>query len=137
MRAGAGGMASGLSVRRVLIACVAAVVLFAGLVNVGAANARGSTNPLMIYHLGPIMPTVVTKAIYWGKSWANSGFVGDRITGLDTFYTGFSNSHYARTSGEYIGTNGLVGATTTYLGHVIDLSPAPADLVEWAIPALA
>ncbi len=76
----------------------------------------------MTYHGGVIMPTAVSKAIFWGPSWAT--YSGDEITGIDSFYTGFSSSNYARTSDEYTGSNGQVGATTTHQGHVIDTSTA-------------
>jgi hypothetical protein len=80
----------------------------------------------MTYHGGKIMTTAVSDAIYWGPSWSNSTFVGDKITGLDSWYIGFSSSNYAGTSDEYTGTNGTVGAVTTHLGHFIDLS-APGN----------
>ena len=64
----------------------------------------------MTYHGGVIMPTSNTEAIFWGTSWAN--YSGDKITGMDTWYTGFSNSNYAKTSDEYTGSNGQVGPTT-------------------------
>lgn len=83
---------------------------------------RGSAN--MTYHGGKIMPTAVSKAIYWGPSWGNSTFVGDKISGLDTWYIYHSNSNYAKTVDEYTGTNGQVGATTTHQGHIIDTSTA-------------
>jgi hypothetical protein len=66
----------------------------------------------------------VTKAIFWGPSWTNSTFVGDKIDGLDSWYTGFNGSRYAMTSDEYSGTNGLVGSSTTHQDHVIDTSKA-------------
>jgi hypothetical protein len=78
----------------------------------------------MIYHGGKIMPTAVTQAIFWGPSWSNRSFVGDKITGLHSFYLGFSGSNYAKTSDEYTGTNGQVGATTTEMGYFTDLSAA-------------
>jgi hypothetical protein len=84
------------------------------------ARARRSAN--MTYHGGKIMPTAVSKAIFWGTSWAS--YSGDKITGLDTWYTGHSGSNYARTVDEYTGTNGQVGSTTTHQGHVIDTSKA-------------
>src|SRR5258708_30004550 len=59
--------------------------------------AKGN-NPNMTYHGGVIMPSVVSEAIYWGPSWSNSTFVGDKITGLDSWYIGFNNSNYAKTS---------------------------------------
>jgi hypothetical protein len=86
-----------------------------------AALARRSS-PLMTYHGGKIMTTAVTKNIFWGPSWSNSTFVGDKIVGLDSWYVGFSNSNYAKTSDEYTGTNGQVGAATTSMGHTIDTS---------------
>jgi hypothetical protein len=79
-------------------------------------------SPLMTFHGGKIMPTAVTKAIFWGTSWGT--YTGDKITGLDAFYTGFSNSNYAKTSDEYTGTNGQVGASTTHQGHVVDTTAA-------------
>jgi hypothetical protein len=88
-------------------------------------TARKLKNPDMTYHGGKILPTVVSKAIYWGPSWANATFVGDKISGLDAFYTGFNFSNYAATSNEYTGTNGQVGSTTmTHQGHVLDVSTA-------------
>jgi hypothetical protein len=84
--------------------------------------ARRSAN--MSYHGGKIMPTAVSKIIFWGPSWSNSSFVGDKITGLDSFYTGHSTSNYAKTVDEYTGTNGQVGPTTTHQGHVVDTSTA-------------
>ena len=79
----------------------------------------------MTYHGGKILPTVVTKAIFWGPSWANSTFVGDKITGLDSWYTGASGSNYAKTVDEYTDQFGhQVSATSTHQGHVIDTSTA-------------
>src|SRR5437660_4175754 len=82
-----------------------------------AARAR---SPLMTYHGGKIMPTAMTQSIFWGSSWTSSD---GKISGLDSFYTGFSNSNYAKTSDEYTGSNGQVGAATTHLGHLIDVTP--------------
>ena len=76
----------------------------------------------MTNHGGKIMPTAVTKAIFWGTSWGT--YTGDKITGLDSFYSGFSNSNYAKTSDEYTGTNGQVGPATTSQGHVVDTTAA-------------
>ena len=90
-----------------------------------AGQPAGSTgSPLMTFHGGKIMPTAITQVILWGPSWANASFVGDKITGLDSWYTGFSNSNYAKTSDEYTGVNGAVQPGTSHLGHVIDTSTA-------------
>jgi hypothetical protein len=51
-------------------------------------------------------------------------FVEDKISGLDSFYWGFSNCNYAKTSDEYTGTNGQLGPTITNGGHFIDTTTA-------------
>jgi hypothetical protein len=86
--------------------------------------AKGLKHPNMTYHGGKIMPTVVSKAIFWGPSWADSTFVADKVTGLDSWYTGHSGSNYAKTVDEYTGRNGQVAPTTTHQAHVIDTSTA-------------
>ena len=93
-------------------------------------NPFGRSSPVqkpsanMTYHGGVILTSVTAQAIFWGPSWVNSGFVGDKITGLDSWHTGFSNSNYAKTSDEYTGSNGTVGPTVTYQGHIIDTTTA-------------
>jgi hypothetical protein len=90
----------------------------------GIKPARPRSNPDMIWHNGAIMNNAAVQVIYWGPKWANSSFVGDKISGLDSFYSGFSNSNYAKTSDEYTGTNGQVGPTITNGGHFIDTTTA-------------
>ena len=85
-----------------------------------AGKARKSPN--MTWHGGGIMTTAITENIFWGPSWATSS--GDEIAGLDEWYVGFSNSHYAATSDEYTGTNGQVTPAISHTGHVTDLSAA-------------
>src|SRR5579863_3298386 len=58
-----------------------------------AKGARPKSSPNMTYHGGKIMPTATTKAIFWGTSWG--AYSGDKITGMDTWYNGFSQSNYA------------------------------------------
>ena len=82
------------------------------------ARPGGGGSPLMTYHGGKILPDVVTKNIFWGTSWTS--YKGDKITGLDTWYSGFNGSNYAKTSDEYTGTNGQVGPSTLHQGYVID-----------------
>ena len=90
--------------------------------NARASQSRHGGSPLMTYHGGKIIPTAVTESIFWGTSWAT--YIGDKITGLDTYYQGFSGSNYAKTSDEYSGTNGQVGPAITHQGHIIDTSTA-------------
>jgi hypothetical protein len=82
--------------------------------------ARVRRSPNMTYHGGVIMTTSNTKAIFWGTSWGT--YSGDKITGMDSWYTGFSNSNYAKTSDEYTGSNGQVGPIVNHSGHIIDTS---------------
>lgn len=90
--------------------------------------AKPGSSPNMTYHGGKIMPTVVSQAIFWGPSWTNSSFVGDKITGLDEWYTYHSGSHYAAASNEYTGTNGQVGSTGfLHQGHLFDTSTASSN----------
>ena len=85
----------------------------------------GLGNPNMTYHNGKIMTTAVSKAIFWGPSWANASFVGDKVTGLDQWYTAHSGSNYAKTVNEWTGTNGQVQSSgLVHQGHIIDTSTA-------------
>ncbi len=87
-------------------------------------TAGSGGSPLMLWHNGPIMTSSAVQVIYWGTSWGNNAFVGDKVTGLTSWYTGFSGSNYAKTSDEYKGTNGQVGPTNTLGSDVVDLSAA-------------
>ena len=81
--------------------------------------------PDMTYHGGKIMPRANATAIFWGTSWAH--YTGLNISGMDSWYQGFGNSKYAKTSDEYTGTNGQVGPTLNYAGHYVDTSAAPMN----------
>ncbi|MFL6353755.1 MAG: hypothetical protein ACJ74Z_18165 [Bryobacteraceae bacterium] len=97
------------------------------------AQPSSGNSPNMTNHGGPIMRSVVTQAIFWGTSWAR--YNGDKITGLDSWYSGFGNSNYAKTSDEYTGSNGQVGPGTTYVGHVVDTSASSSGSKTSAILA--
>jgi hypothetical protein len=79
-------------------------------------------NPDMLWHNGAIMPAAYTQAIFWGTTWLSSP--GDKITGMDTWYSGFGSSNYAGTSDEYTGTNGQVSSSVSYGGHAVDTTAA-------------
>ena len=78
----------------------------------------------MTFHGGRIMTTAVSQAIFWGPSWTNATFAGDKVTGLDSFYVGHDGSNYAKTVDEYTGSNGQVTGVLTHTGHLIDNSTA-------------
>lgn len=86
----------------------------------------GTSSPNMTSHGGAIMNDSVVQAIFWGPSWSNATFAGDKIAGLDRLYAGLSNTVYAASNTEYTGTNGSVGTAVTYLGHLSDASAAPS-----------
>ncbi len=100
-------------------------ITWARKVDLGLTPARRSPN--MTYHGGKIMPTANISAIFWGTSWGT--YTGDKITGIDSYYTGWTNSNYAKISDEYTGTNGKVGPTSTYGGHYIDTTTASGGAI--------
>jgi hypothetical protein len=93
----------------------------------GHAKARpGGGSPNLIYHGGPVMTQgAYVEPIYWGASWANAGALGDKQTGLASFYAGFSNSSYARTNSEYTDSDGHVGTTVIVGADHVDTTAAP------------
>jgi hypothetical protein len=97
-------------------------------------SAKGN-NPDMTYHGGVIMPSTVSEAIFWGPSWANSSFTGDKIAGLDSWYSGFNGSNYAETSDEYTGSNGQVGPDLINDHYLVDTSTAANGSSTGAIVA--
>ena len=49
---------------------------------------------------------------------------GDKIAGLDSWYSGFDGSNYAKTSDEYTGSNGQVGPSLMNDHYLVDTSTA-------------
>ena len=90
--------------------------------------AQGSKSPNMTWHGGPVMSSVAVGAIFWGTSWTNPTFAGDKITGLDSWYSGVKKSNYSMTNGEYTGSGStqFISTGVTYLGSVVDASAGPA-----------
>jgi hypothetical protein len=78
----------------------------------------------MTSHGGTVLSTAFINAIFWGPSWANTAFAGDKMVGIDSFDSGFNASSYAATSDEYSGPNGQISSGTTYGGQLIDTSTA-------------
>jgi hypothetical protein len=88
----------------------------------GELRVAARRSPNMTYHGGVIMPTANIHPIFWGTSWPS--YTGDKMTGIDSFYAGFSNSNYSKTCDEYTGSNGTVGPATSSATHVVDGSTA-------------
>jgi hypothetical protein len=91
-----------------------------------ASPFRQPPSPLMTSHNGAVLTSNSTYAIFWGSQWESDSFAGDKITGMDSFFTGFGGSQYALASTEYVGSNGQVTSASTYGGHQLDLSAAPS-----------
>jgi len=92
-----------------------------------AGGHGGSGSPQMTFHGGSVMHTSTTLPIFWGTSWGNSSFVGDKISGLQSFYQGEGGSGYAGSADEYTDAGGAVTSGSVYAGSFIDTSAATAN----------
>ncbi|MFL6301877.1 MAG: hypothetical protein ACJ71N_14850 [Terriglobales bacterium] len=97
------------------------------------ARPSGGSHADMTWHSGAIMTNAVAQPIFWGTSWA--GYSGDKMTGMDTWYSGFGGSKYAATSNEYTGTNGQVTSAVTAVAHAVDTTAATSG--QQVAPILA
>jgi len=89
-----------------------------------AARARVSQ---LIWHNGPVMHATTVVPVYWGSQWGNSSFVGDKVTGLNTLYSGIGGTPYARTNGEYSDSSGNVNTSSIgKSGNLTDTSATPS-----------
>ena len=81
----------------------------------------------MSYHGGPIMQNTVVEPIFWGTTW--TGYTGDKISGMDLWYSGITGTQYARTTDEYTQSNGARVTTSiayTPKTYIVDGSSAPS-----------
>jgi hypothetical protein len=81
----------------------------------------------LTYHGGPVAASgTVVQPIFWGTKWSTASFVGDKISGLQSFYAGVGATNYAGTNTEYTQTGGARVSTAVTLGStIIDTSTAP------------
>jgi hypothetical protein len=63
-------------------------------------------------HNGPVMHATTVIPLFWGSNWSTTGFVGDKITGLDYFYSHVGGSGYAHTNFEYTDGSGHVNTSS-------------------------
>jgi len=87
---------------------------------------NGHRSPNLTYHGGPVMHGTFVEAIFWGPSWGNPSFVGDKETGLNLFYSGLGSTSYANTTSEYTDGTGHVGTAVTYNTGYVDTSSVSA-----------
>ena len=91
----------------------------------GQARVSGGSSPNMTYHNGSILTSTEVKAIFWGTSWDPNSTADDKISGIDSWYTGVGGSFYAKTNDEYKAGTNQVTSAVSYLGHVVDTSAGP------------
>jgi hypothetical protein len=91
-----------------------------------AHAARPNRSPNLTYHGGPVMHSTVVQPIFWGPSWNNTSFVGDKVNGLQTLYSGVGVSLYSQTNTEYTDASGHVDTATTLGNTVSDFSTVSA-----------
>jgi hypothetical protein len=90
---------------------------------------HGTGSPLLTWGGGGVLHGTKTQAIFWGSEWSSASFAGDKLTGLDSFFSGYSGSNFAGTVTEYYDSTGHVSNQSTYLGHTIDTSAAPSKAI--------
>ena len=101
----------------------------------GKARPGGGGTSNIVWHKGAIMPLTTVTPIFWGPSWDNPVFVGDKIGGLNSWHIGVGSSTFANTSNEYNGTNGYVTSAINYSGGpLVDLSAVPATVAKLTTP---
>ncbi len=85
-----------------------------------------SGSPLLVYHGGTVMSAgAAVQPIFWGTSWSNATFVGDKITGLQSFYSGMGGTSYDKTNSEYTDASGAhVGSGVSLGATLVDTSAA-------------
>jgi hypothetical protein len=92
-----------------------------------APAARPNRSPNLIYHGGAVMHGTTVVPIFWGTKWSNGSFVGDKISGLQSFYSGVGGSRYAATNSEYTDSSGHVSTSVSGGSPITDLSAATAN----------
>ena len=88
---------------------------------------RGGGSPNLVYHGGPVMTGgAYVEPTFWGARWSDASFAGDKIGGIQAFYSGFGRSGYEAINTEYSDSSGLnVGSAVTFGSSHVDLSVAP------------
>ena len=94
-----------------------------------AAQKRGGPpTPNMSWHGGPVIHgTAAVTPIFWGSSWGNAIFAGDKIEGIVSFYDGFGGSAYAGTNTEYTDGSGKTSSAVLSYPYKFDLSQGPSN----------
>ena len=79
----------------------------------------------MTFHSGNVMPSNVTYAIFWSAKWNDQSFVGDKITGLTSFFQGLGGSKWLNVLREYPDNVNQMTTHSTWMTYYIDASSEP------------
>jgi len=78
------------------------------------------------WHNGPVMHGTTVVPVFWGSKWSNSTFVGDKVTGLDYFYSNVGGTPYLHTNFEYTDSSGHVSTSVSKSSDKTDTSATPS-----------
>ena len=90
-----------------------------------ASKAPARRVSLLLWHNGPVMHSTTVVPVFWGSSWSNSTFTGDKITAMDYFYSHVGNTRYLHTNYEYTDSSGHVGLAVSKSGDLNDWTGTP------------
>ena len=95
--------------------------------NASHGGGHGGHVTLLQWHGGSVMHATTVIPVFWGSSWANGSFVGDKVSGLDRLYGGIGGTAYLHTNSEYTDAAGNVNTTSVSKGgDLTDTSAAPS-----------
>ncbi|MGZ3688984.1 MAG: hypothetical protein ACXWP5_16810 [Bdellovibrionota bacterium] len=96
----------------------------------GKSRPSGGSSPLLTFRGGTVLHGQRAQAIFWGPQWSDPAFAGDKISGIDDFFNGYSGSSYANTVSEYTDASGAIAPGLVYLGHSVDSSSPPSKALS-------
>ena len=88
--------------------------------------------PLLTYGNGDVLNAHKTKAIFWGSQWNSASFAGDKIAGIDQFFSNFNGSQYGSTSNRATAPTAPVRGTRSLHGLVDPHAPASVHSLSMA-----
>jgi hypothetical protein len=92
-----------------------------------AGGGHGGHVSLLLWNGGPVMHSTTVIPVFWGSKWSDSAFTGDKVTGLDTFYSRVGGTSYLHTNAEYTDGTGNVNTTAVSKGSdLTDTSATPS-----------
>jgi hypothetical protein len=92
----------------------------------GGPASGPANSPNVTFHGGRVLGEVFARVVFAGAGWTDPEFENDKLTGIDKFFKGYSNSSYAGISDEYAGTNAQVSSLLTYQGYASIESNIPS-----------